>query len=105
MNATIETSGELVIVYLFGELDHHSSKEIRESLDAVLSVNKPRHLIIDFKNVTFMDTSGIGLIMGRYRTLQSFKGTLEIRNVDARTKRLLELAGIGAIAIIKEMKI
>ena len=102
MNATIETSGELVIAYLTGEIDHHTSKEIRDKLDTVLSVKKPRHLILDFKNVSFMDSSGIGLVMGRYRTLQSFKGTLEVRNVNKVTKKLFELAGIGSIAIIKE---
>ncbi len=104
MNASIEVSGELVIAYLSGELDHHTVKEIRERLDAVLSVNKPRHLILDYKNVTFMDSSGIGLVMGRYRTMQSFKGTLEVRNVSRQTKKLFELAGIGSIAIIKEEK-
>ena len=104
MNATIETSGELVIVYLTGELDHHSVKEIREAIDKSLSINKPRHLILDFKNVGFMDSSGIGLVMGRYRTLMSFKGTLEVRNVNKQTKKLFELAGIGSIAIIKEAK-
>lgn len=102
MNASIETSGELVIAYLSGEIDHHTAKEIREEIDIVLSVKKPRHLILDFKNVGFMDSSGIGLIMGRYRTLQSFKGTLEVRNVSPQTKKLFELAGIGRIAIIKE---
>lgn len=104
MNATVENSGELVIAYLNGEIDHHTVKEIREKLDSVISVKKPTHLIIDFKNVSFMDSSGIGLVMGRYRTLQAYKGTLEVRNVDRITKKLFELAGIGSIAIIKEVK-
>ena len=49
-----------------------------------------------------MDSSGIGLVMGRYRLMQNFKGTLEIRNVSAQTKKIMELAGLGSIAIIKE---
>ena len=49
-----------------------------------------------------MDSSGIGLVMGRYRLMQNFKGTVEIRNVSPRTKKLMELAGLGSIAIIKE---
>ena len=102
MNLSVEASGEIVIAYLSGEIDHHSAKEIRDRLDSVMSVRKPRHLIIDFKNVTFMDSSGIGLVMGRYRTLQAFKGTMEVRNVSKQTKKLFELAGIGSIAIIKE---
>ena len=68
-----------------------------------MSYKKPQHLILDFKNVTFMDSSGIGLVMGRYRLMQNFHGTVEIRNVTPQTKKLMELAGLGSIAIIKEI--
>lgn len=102
MNTTIEASGELLIVYLNGELDHHTTRNIREDTDTAIALKKPKHLILDFKNVTFMDSSGIGLIMGRYRVMQSYRGTMEVRNVNAQTKKLFELAGIGSIAIIKE---
>jgi stage II sporulation protein AA (anti-sigma F factor antagonist) len=104
MNVTIESSGNLIIAYLIGEIDHHSSVLIREKIDNTLSFKKPQHLILDFKNVTFMDSSGIGLVMGRYRLMQSFRGTLEIRNVTPQTKKLMELAGLGSIAIIKEIQ-
>lgn len=103
MNMTIESSGNLIVVYLIGEIDHHSSAQIRERIDNTISYKKPQHLILDFKNVSFMDSSGIGLVMGRYRIMQSFKGTLEIRNVTPQTKKLMELAGLGSIAIIKEI--
>ncbi|MBE6741946.1 MAG: STAS domain-containing protein [Ruminococcaceae bacterium] len=102
MNVTIESSGSLLIAYLIGEIDHHSCTALREKIDDVIAYKKPKHLILDFKNVSFMDSSGIGLVMGRYRLMQSFKGTIEIRNVSAQTKRLMELAGLGNIAIIKE---
>ncbi len=104
MNAEIQSCGEIVIAYLSGEIDHHSAKEIRERIDEAISVNKPRHLILDYENVSFMDSSGIGLVMGRYRLMSSYKGTLEVRNVNSHTKKLFELAGIGSIAIIKEVK-
>ena len=103
MNVTIESSGNLIIAYLIGDIDHHSSAALRERIDNVLAFKKPKHLILDFKNVSFMDSSGIGLVMGRYRIMQSYKGTLEIRNVSPQTKKLMELAGLGSIAIIKEL--
>ena len=103
MNVTIESSGNLVIAYLYGEIDHHSAVSVRERIDNTLSYIKPNHLILDFKNVSFMDSSGIGLVMGRYRIIQSFKGTLEIRNVTPKTKKIMELAGLGSIAIIKSL--
>lgn len=101
---TVEKSGELLIAYLSGEIDHHNAVDMREKIDREIAVNRPRHLILDFKNVTFMDSSGIGLVLGRFRTMQTYKGTLEIREVSKHTKKLFELAGIGGIAIIKEIK-
>ena len=103
MNVTIESSGNLIIAYLIGEIDHHTCAALRERIDNVLAFKKPKHLILDFKNVSFMDSSGIGLVMGRYRLMQNFRGTLEIRNVTPHTKKLMELAGLGSIAIIKEL--
>ncbi len=99
---TIENSGELLIVYINGEIDHHCASAMREEIDKEISVFKPSHLILDFKNVSFMDSSGIGLVLGRYNMMQNFKGTMEIRGVTKQAKRLFELAGIGSIAIIKE---
>ena len=71
MNVTIESSGSVVIAYLIGEIDHHTAGEVREKIDDTLMFVKPKTLILDFKNVSFMDSSGIGLVMGRYRLLQS----------------------------------
>ena len=51
-----------------------------------------------------MESSGIGLVMGRYRLLMNFHATLEIRNVTKQTKKIMELAGLGSIAIIKEIQ-
>lgn len=106
MNVTIEASGSIVVAYLIGEIDHHTAGSVREKIDSVISTKKPNHLILDFRNVTFMDSSGIGLVMGRYRLLQSIFPTasLEIKNVTAQSKKIMELAGLGRIAIIKEYK-
>lgn len=106
MNVTIESSGSIVVAYLIGEIDHHTAGSVREQIDSVISTKKPNHLIIDFRNVTFMDSSGIGLVMGRYRLLQSISPTasLEIKNVTAQSKKIMELAGLGRIAVIREYK-
>lgn len=104
MNVTIESSGNLMIVYLTGELDHHSAADIRDKIDTAISCKQPTHLILDFKNVSFMDSSGIGLVMGRFRLMQNHHGSVEIRNVTTQTKKIMELAGLGRIAIINERK-
>lgn len=104
MNVTIEASGSMVIAYLIGEIDHHTAGEVREKIDSIIKFKKPSHLILDFRNVTFMDSSGIGLVMGRYRLLQGVASSadLEIKNVTPQTKKIMELAGLGRIAEIKE---
>ena len=101
---TIESSGSVVIAYLIGEIDHHTAGEVREKIDDTLMFVKPKTLILDFKNVSFMDSSGIGLVMGRYRLLQSINPAcqIEIKNVTLQTKKIMELAGLSSIAKIKE---
>lgn len=76
MNVTIESSGNLMIAYLTGELDHHSAADIRDKIDTAVSCKQPTHLILDFKNVSFMDSSGIGLVMGRFRLMQNHHAAL-----------------------------
>ena len=104
MNVTMESSGNLTIAYLSGELDHHTAAAGREAVGAEISALQPVHLILDFKNVTFMDSSGIGLVMGRYRLMSAHRGSVEIRNVSPSTKKIMELAGLGRIAVINETK-
>lgn len=106
MNVSVEACGSVIIAYLIGEIDHHTAGPVREKIDSEIKINRPTHLIIDFKNVTFMDSSGIGLVMGRYRLIQSINSnaTLEIKNVTSQTKKIMELAGLGRIAIIKELR-
>ena len=102
MNVTIESSGSVVIAYLIGEIDHHTAGEVREKIDDTLMFVKPKTLILDFKNVSFMDSSGIGLVMDRL--LQSINPAcqIEIKNVTLQTKKIMELAGLSSIAKIKE---
>ena len=77
MNVTLESSGNLLIAYLFGEIDHHTAVAVRSQIDSAIQDKLPGHLILDFKNVTFMDSSGIGLVMGRYRLVHSYQGTVD----------------------------
>lgn len=101
MGVTIETSNGVMSAYLDGDIDHHTAKEIREEIDAGVAQKKPNLLILDFRGVTFMDSSGIGLVMGRYRLLQITKSKLEIANVAPQTKKVMKLAGLDKLAVIK----
>ncbi len=86
---------------LIGDIDHHSAKEMRETADENIDIYSPKVLIIDFKEVSFMDTSGIGLVMGRYKIMRSIGGQVEITNLSPYLKRIMNLAGLGKLVNIK----
>lgn len=86
---------------LSGELDHHSAREIRTELDAALCEAMPKELILDFSGITFMDSSGVGLIMGRYKLMQSSGGEVAVENAPPRIERMLRLSGVGQLAAIR----
>ena len=100
MSVKINVTGEVVTAYLSGELDHHNAKEMRETIDNAVELNMPTLLVMDFKDVSFMDSSGIGLVMGRYRTLSKTGAELHITNAPAQIFKMIKLAGIERLAKI-----
>ena len=88
-------------VELTGEIDHHHASGIRAEVDTAIYAHMPRILILDFQNVTFMDSSGIGLIMGRYKILQPLGGEIILRNPPPHIARVLRLAGMERLARIQ----
>lgn len=98
MSVEINVTGEVVTAYLGGELDHHTAKEMRETIDSAVELNMPTLLILDFKNISFMDSSGIGLVMGRYRNLMKSGAELHITGAPPQIYKMLKLAGIEKLA-------
>lgn len=100
MPVRIEKNKTLTTAYLSGEIDHHSSVFIREQIDTCIAKLQPKELCLDFMAVSFMDSSGIGLVMGRYRLMNSFGGRVRVRNVSNQTMKVMRLAGIDLLAKI-----
>ena len=92
MSVEINVTGEVVTAYLSGELDHHTAKEMREAIDAAIELNMPTLVILDFKGITFMDSSGIGLVMGRYRLLQKTGADLHITETPSNIYKVLPVS-------------
>ena len=88
-------------IELTEEIDHHNSEKIRTRVDYEIQRFSPKKIIIDLSKVKFMDSAGIGLIIGRYKTALSYGGTLEVRNVSEKLKKILEMSGIHKIINIK----
>lgn len=100
MSVKINVTGEVVTAYLSGEIDHHTAKEMRETIDSSVELNMPTLLILDFKDISFMDSSGIGLVMGRYRNLSKTGAELHITGTPPHILRMFKLAGIEKLAKI-----
>lgn len=95
-----------LILKIDGEIDHHSCEIIKKEADYEIQKKSPKKLIFDFKNVNFMDSSGIGLIIGRYKYLLRIGGETEIINANKEIKRILDMSGIfKIIPIYEEVKV
>ncbi|MFA9379970.1 MAG: anti-sigma factor antagonist [Acetanaerobacterium sp.] len=101
MPVYITFEGETMTAKIVGDIDHHSAKELREDIDAALFDHKPKVLYLDYRDVAFMDSSGIGLIMGRYKQMQLLDGELRVVNVSAQLKKVMRVAGLDRLAVIE----
>ncbi len=99
MNLNFENSQDKLIVYMSGELDHHSAQEVRNMIDDRLERNNYNKLIMDFGGVSFMDSSGIGVVIGRYKKLHMRNGKVCVTSIKSSVKRVFELSGM--LKIIK----
>lgn len=100
MKLNIKSENGTAVAQLSGEIDHHSAKELRAELDKFVITMQPETLAIDLSSITFMDSSGIGLIIGRYKLLKECGGKLEIRSPQPYIRRVLRLSGIERIVKI-----
>ena len=90
---------------LSGEIDHHVARELREEIDGTAMRTRPSVLKLDFSGVQFMDSSGIGLIMGRYKLMQTWGGNVTIANLPPKLEKIVSLSGLRALcSVVKEVK-
>ena len=88
--------------WLCGEIDHHTARKIREAVDEAASRVRPERLILDFSAVQFMDSSGIGLIMGRCKLLAAWNGRVIVRHVPPKLERIVSLSGLQTLCDVEE---
>lgn len=103
-NFEISCEGKAVIVSLTGEIDHHNAAALRTGIDKLIYEKRPSKLILDLENIEFMDSSGLGLIMGRYSLLREFGGELAVRNPNAGVLKICKLAGMERMIRIEKKK-
>lgn len=103
MPVIIKNKGSVLYAFVKGEIDHHTAPDIREFIDDAILVNeKAEVVVLDFSGVAFMDSSGVGLVMGRYRLASSKNKKLKVENLSERDYRIMKMSGIEKLAPISQ---
>jgi len=94
----------VLYVKLSGDIDHHSAKTVRDSVDNLIRKNNPAELEMDLSAIEFMDSSGLGLVLGRYKKQTDIGGKMKIINPTKRVFQILQLAGVEKIIKIERIR-
>ena len=101
MEIQVKTADRNLLLELSGELDHHGARNTLREVELAIDAALPRVLVLDFSGITFMESSGIALILRSQQRMQLLDGSLLVRNVPAQARRVLDAAGIGRLVNIK----
>ena len=93
---------KVLILKIREELDHHTVEKLRRKADYEIERYIPRKVIFDFERVNFMDSAGIGMILGRYKNISILGGKLEVVNVSSQVIKILDMSGLSRLIEIKE---
>ena len=102
MNIKYDEVDKLLTCQITEEIDHHTTEKMRRMLDDEIERYIPKKIIFDFDKVSFMDSAGIGMILGRYKMARLLGGTMEMINVNSNIKKIFEMSGIPKIIPINE---
>ncbi len=94
---TYEIRNRCLIIKLQEELDHHNAIQVREKADKLIDRNNIKHIIFDFSGAVFMDSAGIGVVMGRYKKVIFIGGKAAVANVNSTVDRIFKLSGLYKI--------
>lgn len=93
-NVRFQSAGETLYAYLAGEIDHDSARQLREQIEQRVDACMPTLLVLNMAGICFMDSSGVGLILGRQRQMQTSGGRLRVDSPPRQIQKILEIAQI-----------
>jgi stage II sporulation protein AA (anti-sigma F factor antagonist) len=104
MSLTIdmETKNDVLVVRLRGELDHHTADELRSKVDEALKGPQIRHIVLSLAGLGFMDSSGIGVILGRYKQISARSGEMVVCSINPTIQRIFEMSGLFKVIKFRE---
>jgi stage II sporulation protein AA (anti-sigma F factor antagonist) len=97
MQVLFKAEKDVLTVYLSGDIDHHTSKNIRESIDSEMQKMMPSVLKLDFRDVHFMDSSGVGLVMGRYKNAVIYGCRVVVSHISSNAEKIMKMSGLEKI--------
>ena len=101
MDIQVKSMDRSLLLELSGELDHQGARSALREMELALDAALPRKLVLDLEGVTFMDSSGIALILRAQQRMQLLEGAILVRGVPAQARRVLDAAGIGRLVTIR----
>ena len=101
MAIRISSTPVRVTIEITGEIDHHNAAVLRLEADEAIQKTLAPNVRLDFGEVTFMDSSGIGFVLGRYRIVESYGGNVEVVNLSERNCAMMRLAGLDKLVTLK----
>lgn len=102
MNISFQENSNELEVKLNGEIDHHCARGLSDSIDFKIRRLHPSLLVLDFGGVSFMDSSGLAVVMGRRRLMSSLQGDVELRHLNGAARKIFDMAQISRYVTIKE---
>ena len=102
MNTEFNEVDKLLCIQITEEIDHHTTEKLRRKMDYEITRFMPRKVVFDFSKVTFMDSAGIGLLIGRYKLAKMLGGSTQIINASQSVKKVLEMSGVVRIIPIEK---
>ena len=101
MEITAKSTDRNLLLQLSGELDHHAARDVIREIELAIDAALPRNLILDMESMTFMDSSGIAVILRAHRKMQHLNGSMVVCHVPGQAKRVLDAAGVGRLVRIQ----
>lgn len=102
LNINMEIRNDVLCIRLSGELDHHAADELRQRATSALEEQSVRHIVLNLEHLTFMDSSGLGVILGRYKHIKQLHGEMIVCAVSPPIKRLFDMSGLFKIVRLEE---
>ncbi len=102
METSYQETDKLLIFEVTEEIDHHTTEKIRRKMDHEITRYMPRKIVFNFNQVTFMDSAGIGMLMGRYKLAKMLGSKVELMKIQPSVRKILEMSGVLKIIPLNE---